>query len=213
MSVKRQHGFTLVELTIAMAMGGVLLLVMSTGIIKLFTVYQAGVSIRNSQQTARILSDVITRDIRASYGMGTIDDSTTKGLCLMTTTPDTLGKANGVAYYYTKVANKNTTTQVLKKTTITGAQRSATGSYGCAPSGGVAVSPDTVSVLDFAATPTPTLNTSYIPQLVNYTLTLVGSNALDLINAATNTCTVQAGSQYCSVTTFQTSVGLLEAQP
>ena len=125
MSVKRQHGFTLVELTIAMAMGGVLLLVMSTGIIKLFTVYQAGVSIRNSQQSARILSDVITRDIRASYGMGTIDDSTTKGLCLMTTTPDTLGKANGVAYYYTKVANKNTTTQVLKKTTITGTQCSA----------------------------------------------------------------------------------------
>jgi prepilin-type N-terminal cleavage/methylation domain-containing protein len=64
----RQSGFTFVELIVAMALGSMALLVLTVGIIRLFHMYQSGVAIRSTQQSARAAADIMSQDIRDAVG-------------------------------------------------------------------------------------------------------------------------------------------------
>jgi prepilin-type N-terminal cleavage/methylation domain-containing protein len=59
-----QRGYTFVELVIAMAIMSMATLFLTTGILRLYHLYQNGLSIRNTQQSARVVADQITIDAR-----------------------------------------------------------------------------------------------------------------------------------------------------
>jgi type II secretory pathway pseudopilin PulG len=64
MLVKKQNGFTMVELVLAMAIFIFVLIVVINSISGLYRIYQAGVGIRDTQQQARSMSEEITRATR-----------------------------------------------------------------------------------------------------------------------------------------------------
>lgn len=78
--IKRQAGFTLVELLISMAIFSFVLMIIVSGIIHLLKQYQAGVSARNVQQNSRYALDDITRTARISRAANASADT----LCLTT---------------------------------------------------------------------------------------------------------------------------------
>lgn len=69
-----QHGFTVVELLIATAVFSMVLLFVTVGIMQITRVYYKGVTETNTQDTARNISDVISRTIQFG-GTGNIQQS------------------------------------------------------------------------------------------------------------------------------------------
>jgi prepilin-type N-terminal cleavage/methylation domain-containing protein len=65
---RNQRGFTFVELVIAMALSSFLMIVLTSGIIQLYRIYQSGQGIRATQQNARFVAEELSRDIRDSGG-------------------------------------------------------------------------------------------------------------------------------------------------
>lgn len=59
----KQHGFTLIELMLAMTFISVLLLAIALTIIQIGTVYNRGVTLKEVSQAARSISDELTRNI------------------------------------------------------------------------------------------------------------------------------------------------------
>lgn len=66
--VKKQHGFTIVELLIATSVFTVILLLVSVGIIKINANYYKGVNQSRTQQTARAVLDDISQAIQFNNG-------------------------------------------------------------------------------------------------------------------------------------------------
>src|SRR5437868_10299723 len=88
-----QLGFTLTELIIAMAIFSTMLVIVTTGFITSVRLYVAGTSARTTQDNARSIMDVITRDIRASNGvLVTADVNSNTILC-------TYGTSSRVVYH------------------------------------------------------------------------------------------------------------------
>jgi prepilin-type N-terminal cleavage/methylation domain-containing protein len=69
-----QRGFTVIELLIATAVFSVVLLMVTVGIMQITRVYYKGVTETNTQDTARNISDVISRTIQFG-GTGNIQQS------------------------------------------------------------------------------------------------------------------------------------------
>ncbi len=67
-SIKRQGGFTLVELIISLALFSFMLLIVTSSILSLFHVYEAGVQIRSTQKNTRLSSQQISADIHTAQG-------------------------------------------------------------------------------------------------------------------------------------------------
>lgn len=97
------HGFTLVELLLAMALFSFMLSILSLGFLQIGRIYQSGVASRSTQQTSRAIMEDISREVRgASTILVPVDSSTDNELCLQTnsqivryqrTTDDSLVKA------------------------------------------------------------------------------------------------------------------------
>lgn len=66
--LKKQHGFTIVELMIATMVFSVILLVVTMGILQITRVYFKGVTESNTQNTARSVIDTISQAIQFSGG-------------------------------------------------------------------------------------------------------------------------------------------------
>ena len=64
--VVKQRGFTLIELMLAMAFISVLLLAIALTIIQIGTIYNRGMTLKEVNQSARTISDDITRSIAGS---------------------------------------------------------------------------------------------------------------------------------------------------
>lgn len=71
---ERSKGFTIVELMIATAVFAVLLLVITFGVLQISRVYYRGITEANTQDTARRITDIITRSIQFSGGDVTITE-------------------------------------------------------------------------------------------------------------------------------------------
>ena len=115
-SHRRQRGFTLVELMLAMAIFSFVMLVMTTAVIRLVHFYQSSIDLRATQQAARDISGDITQDAQQSF-LATASVATTTvpfgkqpedAICFFQTpTPPPIGVittpgfvyGTGVAYY------------------------------------------------------------------------------------------------------------------
>ena len=64
----RQQGFTIIELMIATAVFAFIMLIATTGIIKIGQLYYKGVTVTKTQDTARAVSEEISRAIQFSDG-------------------------------------------------------------------------------------------------------------------------------------------------
>ncbi len=63
-----ERGFTLVEIIVAMAIFSMMLVIVTTGVLALFNIYEAGAQIRSTQKTARIASQSISGDLHVALG-------------------------------------------------------------------------------------------------------------------------------------------------
>ena len=63
-----QRGFTLVELTLALAIMTFMTLALASGILNFYQIYQNGLSSRTTQENARSIADTITSDGRSKTG-------------------------------------------------------------------------------------------------------------------------------------------------
>jgi prepilin-type N-terminal cleavage/methylation domain-containing protein len=85
---EEQRGYTMVELLIAMAIFSFMSVILSVGIVRLFEIYQAGASIRVSQQAGRTIAQQISRDAQGADVVVVGNDPTGTGryttICLLT---------------------------------------------------------------------------------------------------------------------------------
>ncbi|MBI3983800.1 type II secretion system protein [Candidatus Microgenomates bacterium] len=65
-SLRAEHGFTLVELIVAMAFFGFMLALLSVGVLQIMRMYQSNLSSRRTQQAARLAVEEITREVRSA---------------------------------------------------------------------------------------------------------------------------------------------------
>lgn len=83
MQLRRNNkGFTLVELILATAVFSIALIAITAALIQLFKAYQSGISIRKTQNSARVVSEELTRMARSSSAI----DGSNSSLCFFTTT-------------------------------------------------------------------------------------------------------------------------------
>ncbi|MEK7153861.1 MAG: prepilin-type N-terminal cleavage/methylation domain-containing protein [Patescibacteria group bacterium] len=75
-SMRRIAGFTIIELLVATAVFGTVLLVATTGVMQLSRVYYKGVTERNTQNTARSIADLIAQSIQFNGGSVTTTPAT-----------------------------------------------------------------------------------------------------------------------------------------
>jgi prepilin-type N-terminal cleavage/methylation domain-containing protein len=186
-----QHGFTLVELLIAMAVFSFMMMIVTAGFIQVVRIHQSGIASRATQQNARLVLDTITKQIREA-GTATVGTGRTAQLTQLCLT-----KGSQNLEYYVD-GNDNLW-------------------VGANPAPGSCVAPtvmtdwnklndSTVRVKQFVATTTqavaPGLGT------VMVTLTVASNNNLDALDATQTRCLPGAGSQFCAVTTLSSTAGL-----
>ncbi len=80
--VKRQGGFSLIELLLAMALFSFALLVISIGFLALFRIYQSGINDRRTQLNARQAIDQIVEAARGAQGFNDVTTLNAGVLCL-----------------------------------------------------------------------------------------------------------------------------------
>lgn len=82
--MKRQQGFTIIELMIATLVFATILILLSVGLIQITRIYYKGLTTSRTQGTARNIMDDITRGIQFSGGRVTplADDHGTKYFCV-----------------------------------------------------------------------------------------------------------------------------------
>jgi prepilin-type N-terminal cleavage/methylation domain-containing protein len=215
--MRRQGGFTLVELTIALALFSFTLLIMTVGVIQLFKIYQAGIGIRNTQQSARLISEELSRTARdagAVYaagdhvcffnptGSGTVSGGHLNASSITYYVTPGSFSANAPATGYHLMRLKNPTATVSVTTGPNPIVQPVATDCPLPASGGDQVSSSDVAVVLFSTWPSP--GTSLI---FNYDIRIASvfatSNEIDLTSPANPTCV--PGYQYCSITPITSS--------
>lgn len=88
----RSNGFTLIELTLAMAIFSLVMVIITGTIIRMYAIYEASIEIRATQQSARFIADKISVDARNADRVVSVTKATSSGipvlsdLCFVTTT-------------------------------------------------------------------------------------------------------------------------------
>ncbi|HVE80749.1 MAG TPA: prepilin-type N-terminal cleavage/methylation domain-containing protein [Candidatus Dormibacteraeota bacterium] len=200
-----QRGFTLVELIMATALFSVVMLAMTSGVLQLFKIYQAGVSIRNTQQSARLISEEIVRLGRGAdhFTVGSLNsaiatadgfvDSPTDALCIY---PD--NRPSGTIFYLRPASGAINQYNLYKGRINSDDCRADSDKIEASEQlNGVAV-----SVLKFDIS---VVNGSE----ANFGMDIAASsaiNAADLERSGGRIgCRAQIGSQYCSITRLDSS--------
>lgn len=200
-----QTGFTLVEMVLAAAIFSFALLILTSGMLRLFNIYQNGMAVRATQQAARYAVDQMTRDIQASSSM--VSGGATR-LCVYFEDVTQSGNGNGIVYYMSDNAGTEQTTSVngtnveprqLRRAVLTNVPITTCPAASTATQAASVTSQD-ASVLSLGIGAAPAAN----PKLATVTLRLAASNSLDLVDATLN-CKNEEGQQYCSVTEVVTS--------
>ncbi len=185
-----------------MGIASMLLFALSLVVIQLFRMYQAGGEVRRTQESARTVIESISRVARDS-AMQRVQTSAGAikhdRLCLYgTPNPDGTAKVN----VYEDVQEGNVYRlyhQVFDSVAVTTCPATANGTR-------TALGSSDVSFYEFRATaPAPGAPGD---QLLQVTLRVAATSALDLIPAGGTTCADNAMASYCSITSLQTSVTL-----
>ncbi len=210
---KRQYmgssaGFTLIELVIAMAIAAVVLFGLAMVVLQLFKIYQAGIQIRATQQSARVALETISRAARNSASIQSVSVNVSgpsspriDKICLHQKPNSTV---SGVADVY-QVVLVGTRYQLYQQhyTDLDPANCPDTDS-----SKRTALTGDDVTVYEFEAdVPASTPNLLVIKHL---TLAAAGVDTSDAtqFNPGSRGCVDSPYAQFCSVTSVNTSVSL-----
>jgi len=228
--VKRadQSGFTLVELTLAMAIFSFALIIFVSGFQTIMKLYQTGLAMRDTQQSARIAINRIVVDARGSSSavVGAATTTTVQG-GTTSVEPICLFNSNGMIYYYVDSNGdlyRNTykvteePPQDLCPSAVNGAPPSSLslkagdGSEAVVKdiSEGGAANGVRVALLNATATPTTLPQGSTTPQDLNITIGVAGDTAVNNgeLAVVNSTLGCNASFAYCSVTNLSTDVSL-----
>lgn len=212
--LNQSNGFTLIEFIFALAISSVLLLVLSSGSLRLFEIYQEGLGIRASQQAVRSLSEELTRITRD--GSSAVITGGGASLCVARQ-PNTFPNGTASAVIYSRINAAGEVNSVTKQNavaTITASPASMT----CAASGPVqTMTNEDVSVewLAFSFRRGGNLivggNNDTLSRLINYQIrasSSYGLTAADITGLNTAALQCVPGATYCSVTRVDSSVSL-----
>ena len=228
--LKRQDGFTFVELVMAMALFSFVLLVLTTGVIKLFNIYQAGVGIRNTQQVARLISDDIVRNGRkaVTYQLyqpvspSNLVNVTVAGglavaqphdaICFYSTFGGLPAVSEGTIYYSELATGPGVGPNEFNifRSRITNPVCSPANKTGATQR----LNSKSVSVLKFDAQPGPAAPVNLANRVVRFDIVLGAMTAIQPEDLVKRTgvnevdCRGQAGIQFCSTTNVSGGVGL-----
>lgn len=217
MQLKRQDGFTLVELTIAMAIFAFLLLIMTQGVLQLYRIYEAGHEIRDTQEAARTIAQQITDDTHDSLAVavGTVNGQSS--ICLFQTKQQQQSTLNGVEYYIAAHDTGSTplsSSLAVHRADISAAYTSTTPpacpAPGSPPTADAVLTSNTVVVHSLQATAVAPAPPAVIPQLVTLKMSVEsayaqqpGDTIPDPNNPGFNQCVGGTNAQYCSISNIQ----------
>ncbi len=232
-----QRGFTFVELIIAMAIFSFILVIITSGIIRLFNIYQSGIGIRATQQNARSIADEISNRARSSVGY-TFNQATST----------VVGASGNVNLHQDRLCFFDSSTEVfnpitgIKDLKVTGEMlytvqnpgglgdkvfelhrariKPAIITVGNCPAPGGALTTDDqllstadVSIASFGINRGSAASN---PQIVDFDLAVAARTALDVLSIeysegdALGCHGTDSGNQYCSVTHIHSSAALRE---
>jgi prepilin-type N-terminal cleavage/methylation domain-containing protein len=203
-----QHGFTLVELTLAMAILSGLLLIITQVFVTIVQQDRMATSVQNSTQNVRYAIDDISGNARTASSVTVIPDTTvTPNLSQVC-----LDEGSSIVQYFVAVDTSGDATPpplLYKETLPEGSSCVVLGSSNVTDDPGVTAvingsgSTTGIGVANFQATASGTTI-----QTLNFRLGVV-TNYSDL--SGTDHCT-PGTEEFCSVTSFETSVSLRGAQ-
>jgi type II secretory pathway pseudopilin PulG len=178
--VKHEEGFTLIELLMAFTLFSFVMLLVVNGFIYVSRMHQNGVSIRNTQEAARLVSETLTRQIRTASEV----KATATGLCVVNN--------NAIVF------ELNPATNILNRRLVPNNDCSN-------PAGSIEpITSDDVWVRRFE--PLILTDPSNNPVSVELTL-LVTSPTTDLLDVNSK-CKPGLGSQFCSSTLYFNSISI-----
>jgi prepilin-type N-terminal cleavage/methylation domain-containing protein len=192
--MRNQRGYTLVELIIAMALAAGILLLTIAAVIQLLKMYQAGIGIRNTHQTVRNVMEDMTKVGRAAAKISRVSQSDSDGhrvdrICFYGAA-DPTGLAPVAVF---EAVDEGAFNRMYRQDF----PAVNTGTCPATGSGRQIMSPSSVSVVDFAATP------------INDQLLQVGMKAASttyLTGPENTNCTASPGATLCPVTGVTTSI-------
>lgn len=199
-----QRGFTLVELLLATAVFSIALVAITAAIIQLFKAYQSGISIRKTQSTARVISEELTRQARASYAIAGDSAITNQSVCFFfpadKVQADGQDTADAARYY----VNNEKLFKINKKVTF------SSGNPTCDPAlftGGTEtqISDDEITIKEFKGG-SSTEQMMELVMKVGTTTTLAGEIENRTGDPANPDWQCLPGYEYCSMTTINKSV-------
>ncbi|MDB5179058.1 MAG: hypothetical protein JWN01_1001 [Patescibacteria group bacterium] len=188
--MRREQGFTMVELLMAMAVFSFMMMIVSAGFIQVVRIHQAGIASRTTQQNSRLLIDAVSKDIRQSATATVVATAPLQRLCL-TRGSQTLE--------YAVDATGNLQVGML----ISPPGSCPVPLFGV---GWRKLNDPMVKVTQFAAAATTPVQTGLGTVMV--TLTLASRNNLNALDLAQTHCLPGAGSQFCAVTTLSSTASL-----
>ncbi|TAK89020.1 prepilin-type N-terminal cleavage/methylation domain-containing protein [Patescibacteria group bacterium] len=211
--LKKQGGFTFIELIIAMALFSFVLVIISGTILQLYKIYQATVGIRNTQQTARLVVEELARESRGAAALTVVNGPA--GYGQTTASSGTVSTQHDVVCFYTSDDREQ---GVMFYTLSTGQnqqeiwKQSLGKNDSCqrpaSSSGERIANADNVSFLRFQVVATGS-------DLVTFRMTVASTNALQPADLDPSTvdpnnviCRGVFAAQWCSITNVSTSIAL-----
>lgn len=196
---KKQMGFTLVELIVAMTFFSFMLVLISVGVIQIMRIYQSNLATRRTQQAARIVVEDVTREIRSA-------------LRVPVATPDRLCLEGAQTIEYSRQDfapdpnQPNTDAAVLYKRQLQGNCTSSTGIINEQKlAGSDNPNGSNVQVRQFL----PTLIEDEQDQPASIKIILgITTGARDLLDSDGAVCQPGPGAQFCAATTYSSIVSL-----
>jgi prepilin-type N-terminal cleavage/methylation domain-containing protein len=197
--LKSKRGLTLVELAVAMAVFALMLFLITQGFLGIIRAHQSGVASRNTQQNARLAIEQIVREGRSASDVRVLGSAPNQTVCLILAGGLVEYRVVGGRLYRATVDFNDGFDLVTNtcKTTVPFATN-------------VPVTSTDVFVVEFVATRTPApppAGSPVTPPSLNVSMRLSTSD-LSQLDAAHTRCLEGAGSQFCSVTQFSSTVSL-----
>lgn len=192
----RQRGFTLVELVVAMAVFGMLLLIIVTGFMNIIRMHDEAIAANLAQDSARGAMDTVVTSIRNSSSVYAICDSANANCSAPATATETLclTQASGAQEDFFYVGNGVTGTK--------GVMYHATSCSLSAGNGAQAITDSAVSVTNFTAT-VGSIGTAIVKPEVQVSLSVASNNNTTTTSGSTTTCTnSNSAREFCSVVTL-----------
>jgi prepilin-type N-terminal cleavage/methylation domain-containing protein len=213
MQLKRQSGFTLVELLLAMAVFSVLLVIMSSGVLQLYRIYEAGLEIRDTQEAARTIAQDITNDTHDSLAVavGTSSNGQSE-ICLYTTIQQQNNTLTGIEYYTGPHDASSTSLAVHRVGVTTPYNPSAAPGCGTTTGTDTVITSTAVTVKIFQANALAPVAPNIAPSLISLAMSVESADAQqpgdvihDAVSGLDQCNPASSGLQYCSITNIQLS--------